>query len=108
VLGVAYKRDVEDVRESPALDIIGLLRGKGAQVTYHDPHVPSIRLEMEHETRLESAAYSDALLEDADAVVIVTDHRAYDWQHVLDHSKLVVDTRNAARNLSGKARVVSI
>lgn len=108
VLGVAYKRDVEDVRESPALDIIGLLRAKGAQVSYHDPYVASIRLEMEHEASLESAAYSDGLLEEADAVVIVTDHGAYDWQHVLDHSKLVVDTRNAAKNLTGKARVVSI
>ena len=108
VLGVAYKRDVEDVRESPALDIIGLLRGKGAQVSYHDPYVPSIRLEMEHEAALESSTYSDALLEGADAVVIVTDHRTYDWQHVLDHSKLVVDTRNASKNLTGTARVVSL
>lgn len=108
VLGVAYKRDVEDVRESPALDIIGLLRAKGAQVSYHDPYVPSIRLEMEHEVTLESAAYSDSLLSEADAVVIVTDHRRYDWQHVLDHSALVVDTRNAANGLNGRARVVSL
>jgi UDP-N-acetyl-D-glucosamine dehydrogenase len=108
VLGVAYKRDVEDVRESPALDVIGLLRAKGAQVSYHDPYVSSIRLEMEHEATLESAAYEDGLLEGADAVVIVTDHRKYDWQHVLDHSKLVVDTRNAANGISGRARVVSI
>jgi UDP-N-acetyl-D-glucosamine dehydrogenase len=108
VLGVAYKADVEDVRESPALDIIGLLHGKGAQVTYHDPFVPSIRLELDHEITMESTAYSDALLDGADAVVIVTNHRTYDWQHVLDHSKLVVDTRNATKSASGKARVVSI
>jgi UDP-N-acetyl-D-glucosamine dehydrogenase len=108
VLGAAYKRDVDDVRESPALDIIGLLRDKGAQVSYHDPYVPSIHLEMEGEITLESTAYDDALLENADAVVIVTDHRVYDWQHVVDHSRVVVDTRNATKGYTGKARVVSL
>lgn len=108
VLGVAYKRDVEDVRESPALDILGLLRARGAQVVYHDPHVPSLRLEHEGEVTLESVAYDDALLEEADAVVIVTDHSSYDWQHVVDHSKLVIDTRNALKSAAGQARVVSL
>ncbi len=106
VLGVAYKRDVDDVRESPALDIISLLRNKGAEVVYHDPFVPGVNLEGEH--RLESSPYSDELLEHADCVAIVTDHRWYDWQHVLDHSKLIVDTRNATAKRSGKARVVSL
>jgi len=104
VLGVAYKRDVNDVRESPALDIISLLRNKGANVTYHDPHIPHIRLE-DDETAY-SAEYSDALLERADCVVIVTDHTAYDWQYVLDHSRLVVDTRHSTPPRTGKARVV--
>ncbi|MAS37333.1 MAG: UDP-N-acetyl-D-glucosamine dehydrogenase [Anaerolineaceae bacterium] len=106
ILGVAYKRDVDDVRESPALDIIGLLQGKGARIAYYDPFVPSIRLE--DDEMMASESYSDALLDEADAVVIVTNHSSFDWQHVLDHSKLVIDTRNATQNLTGKARVVSL
>jgi UDP-N-acetyl-D-glucosamine dehydrogenase len=106
VLGVAYKRDVDDVRESPALDIIGLLRNKGADVCYHDPYVPVIRLE--DEERMSSSDYSAELLEAADCVVIVTDHQAYDWQHVVDHSRIIIDTRHITHKYSGKARVVTL
>lgn len=106
VLGVAYKRDIDDVRESPALDVIGLLMHKGANVKYHDPYVPSVRLE--HDARMYSEEYSAALLESADCVVIITDHNKYDWQHVLDHSALVVDTRHATAAFTGRARVVSL
>jgi UDP-N-acetyl-D-glucosamine dehydrogenase len=104
VLGVAYKRDVNDVRESPALDIIGLLQEKGAQVVYHDPYVPEVRLE--GNTTLSSVPYNDQLLEFADCIVIVTDHTILDYRHVLDHSRLVVDTRHVTPQTSGKARVV--
>ena len=107
VLGVAYKRDVDDVRESPALDVIGLLNNLGAKLVYHDPFVPSVRLE--NDVIMENVDYSAALLESADCVVIVTDHGAFDWQHILDHSKLVVDTRNATvRADKSRARVVSL
>ncbi|MDX1992097.1 MAG: nucleotide sugar dehydrogenase [bacterium] len=106
VLGVAYKRDVDDVRESPALDIIGLLRNKGADVCYHDPYVPVIRLE--DEERMSSSEYSAELLEAADCVVIVTDHQAYDWQHVVDHSRIIIDTRHITHKYQGKARVVTL
>jgi UDP-N-acetyl-D-glucosamine dehydrogenase len=106
VLGVAYKRDVDDVRESPALDVISLLENRGAQVEYHDPYVPSVRLE--NDVRMSTSVYSDALLNDADCVVIVTDHSSYDWQHVVDQSKLVVDTRNALAQVEGQARVVTL
>jgi UDP-N-acetyl-D-glucosamine dehydrogenase len=106
VLGTAYKRDIDDVRESPALDIISLLRQRGADVVYHDPHVPSIRLE--DDERMNSSEYSSALLSEADCVLIVTDHSAYDWQDVLNHAKLVVDTRHATAKLSGDARVVTL
>jgi UDP-N-acetyl-D-glucosamine dehydrogenase len=106
VLGAAYKPDVDDVRESPALDVISLLHNKGAHVSYHDPYVPELRLE--DTATMQSAAYSDALLDAADCVVIVTNHSSYDWQHVLDHSTLIVDTRHAMRNLKGTARVVSL
>ena len=106
VLGVAYKRDVDDVRESPALDVISLLENRGAEVVYHDPYVPSVRLE--NDIHMSTSEYSDALLNNADCVVIVTDHSSYDWQHIVDHSKLVVDTRNALAGVSGNARVVTL
>ncbi len=106
VLGVAYKRDVDDVRESPALDVISLLQDRGAKVVYHDPYVAQVRLEDDEIMR--SSDYSDALLENADCVVIVTDHSSYDWQHVVDHSKLVVDTRHSTAPRSGRARVITL
>jgi UDP-N-acetyl-D-glucosamine dehydrogenase len=106
VLGVAYKRDVDDMRESPALDVLHLLIQKGAHVSYHDPHVPSLRLEDGHP--LESQAYSDNLLAGADCVVIITDHTAIDWAHVTRTAKVVVDSRNATAKSPGTARIVSL
>ena len=91
VLGVSYKRDIQDVRESPALDIIRLLSEKGAEVEYHDPHVPSF---VEDGARMRSVADLDAALAAADVVVIVTDHSAYDWDRVASRARLVVDTRH--------------
>src|SRR5215216_4109238 len=105
VLGAAYKKDVSDIRESPALDVIGLLEKRGAHVTFHDPHVAQVRLE--DEAIMKRSDYSDALLENADCVVIITDHSTYDWQHVLDHSTLVVDTRHATAPRQGRAYVVT-
>jgi UDP-N-acetyl-D-glucosamine dehydrogenase len=96
VIGVAYKRDVDDLRESPALDIIQLLEEKGANVSYHDPYVPSLRLDHggpEH--TLHSVELTAEWLKSADCVVIVTDHSTYDWRWVVANSKLVLDTRNA-------------
>ncbi|HXE56800.1 MAG TPA: nucleotide sugar dehydrogenase [Gemmatimonadales bacterium] len=92
VLGVAYKRDIDDIRESPALDIIKLLEGQGAMVSYHDPHVPSFR-EDGHEYR--SVPLTVEAVRAADGVMIVTDHRAVDYGMVKRHAKLVVDTRHA-------------
>lgn len=106
ILGVAYKRDVDDVRESPALDVISLLREKGAQVVYHDPYVSSVRLE--NQEVMHNTPYSDELLTTADCVVIVTDHKAFNWQQIVDHSHLIVDTRHATSKLSGKARIVTL
>ncbi len=104
VLGVAYKRDVNDVRESPALDVISLLQERGADVVYHDPYIDQVRLE--GDAVMASAPYSTDLLESADCVVIITDHSKYNWQEVLDHSRLVVDTRHATPPRTGQARVV--
>ena len=94
VLGVAYKKDIDDLRESPALDIIELLRAKGADVRYHDPYVPVIS-HNGHDLTCEPAL--DPALGAADCVVIVTDHSAYDWAHVYAKARLVVDTRHVAR-----------
>ncbi len=106
VLGVAYKRDIDDVRESPALDIIRLLEERGAHVEFHDPFVGEIR-EDGHVRR--TVDLTDEMLRWADACVVVTDHRAMPWQRVLDHAALVVDTRNVTAGLTpGRARVVAL
>lgn len=92
VLGVAYKPDIDDLRESPALDVIGLLKQKGARVSYHDPYIPHL----DHEGwRLESAPDMLTAAREADCVVIVTDHSSYDYPAIQDAAKLIVDTRNA-------------
>ena len=96
VLGVAYKRDVNDVRESPALDIIGLLAADGADVAYHDPFVPELA---EDGARLSSVALTDQALTEADAVVIVTDHTDIDYARVLERAPVVVDARHVTAAL---------
>jgi UDP-N-acetyl-D-glucosamine dehydrogenase len=106
VLGVAYKRDIDDMRESPALDVIRLLEERGANVSYHDPFVPRF-LEDGHDHV--SVALDDAALDRADAVVIITDHKDVNYQRVVDRTSLVVDTRNATAGLrAGRARVVPL
>jgi UDP-N-acetyl-D-glucosamine dehydrogenase len=92
VLGVAYKRDIEDIRESPALDIIRLLEGQGAKVTYFDPHVPRFR---EDGQEFRSVELTPEVIGAADCVMIVTDHTAVDYRLVKRTAKLIVDTRNA-------------
>ena len=105
VLGVAYKRDIDDVRESPALSIIDRLRSKGCEVSYHDPFVKHISLEDAHteggSEPLSSVALSDEEVSAADCVVIVTDHSQIDYVRVVNLAPLVVDTRNA---LNGDVR----
>lgn len=105
VLGVAYKPNVRDVRESPALDIIGLLRDLHADVVYHDPYVPALS-EEGHE--MSSVALTPEELAKADCVVIVTNHKCIDYSMVLANAALVVDTRNATAGLAGAARVVKL
>jgi UDP-N-acetyl-D-glucosamine dehydrogenase len=106
VLGVAYKKDIDDIRESPALDVIRLLEERGARILYNDPFIASYR-EDEHERV--GVELTDDVLESADAVVIVTDHTEFDYQRVVDRAGLVVDTRNATgRCRPGRARIVSL
>ncbi len=91
VLGVAYKRDIDDIRESPALDIIRLLEGQGARVSYHDPHVPCLS-EDGHDYR--SVALTPETVAAADCVMVITDHSAVDYRMIRRQARLVVDTRN--------------
>ena len=106
ILGVAYKRNVNDVRESPAFEIMQLLMERGAQVCYHDPYVPHLS----HDRfSIDSIELDDAALADTDCVVIVTDHSSYDWPRVVACAQLVVDTRNALRDVAaGKAKIVKL
>jgi UDP-N-acetyl-D-glucosamine dehydrogenase len=96
VLGVAYKPDIDDVRESPALDVIALLRKKGALVEYHDPHIPHIHHEHE-DWKMQSIADADLLksVKAADAVVIITNHTFYDYKAILEAAQFIFDSRNA-------------
>ena len=92
VLGVAYKPDIDDLRESPALDVIGLLEQKGTLVSYHDPHIPIVSHD---EVNMQSVPDLMAAVRSADCVVIVTNHSTYDYPAILEAAALVVDTRNA-------------
>jgi UDP-N-acetyl-D-glucosamine dehydrogenase len=92
VLGVAYKPDIDDLRESPALDVIGLLKKKGAIVSYHDPFIPTLH----HDGwELHSAPDLMAAVREVDCVVIITNHSQYDYPAILKVARLIVDTRNA-------------
>jgi len=106
VLGAAYKPDIDDLRESPALDVIGLLQNKGARVSYHDPFIPTIQHDgwaMDSETDLAAAVRT------ADCVVIVTNHSNYDYPAILAGAQLIVDTRNALGAISrGNPKVVKL
>jgi UDP-N-acetyl-D-glucosamine dehydrogenase len=107
VLGLAYKRDVDDVRESPSFEVIELLEQKGAVVAYHDPYVPKTFKTRRHDPGLESVPLTGEVLAAHDAVVIVTDHSDVDYGHVVRHAKLVIDTRNATRLVGeGRERIV--
>ena len=106
VAGVAYKKDVTDVRESPALDVIKMLQEKGAQVSYSDPHVPKIDY---HGVLMDSVALTDQTLKSADAVVILTDHTSFDYSRIVELSQFVLDTRNATKNVTScRDRIVRL
>jgi UDP-N-acetyl-D-glucosamine dehydrogenase len=106
VLGVAYKPDIDDVRESPALDVIALLKKKGAQVSYHDPFIPQIH--HEHEGwKMDSVKDAMKAVNESDAVVIVTNHKEYDYQAILSQAKFVFDSRNALGKLGKESDKVA-
>jgi UDP-N-acetyl-D-glucosamine dehydrogenase len=97
VLGVAYKRDIDDLRESPSLTIIELLRQAGAHADYNDPFFPHVGKGRHYELNMDSASMDD--VSQYDAVLIVTDHSSYDYPQIVSQAKLVIDTRNATRGI---------
>jgi UDP-N-acetyl-D-glucosamine dehydrogenase len=107
VLGVAYKRDISDLRESPALDVIRLLQGKGANVKYCDPYVSIIK--MDNGPDMKATPLNEQVLKAADCVAIITDHSSFNYQWVVDKASMVVDTRNATKNVvNGKKKIFKL
>ena len=101
VLGVAYKKDVDDARESPAFVLIELLQKSGAAVSYNDPHIPRLPRTRHFRIPMESSPLTAEYLAGQDCVLIATDHSAYDYEFIVRHAPLVVDTRNATKNVRG-------
>jgi len=101
VLGLAYKPDVDDVRESPAFELIQKLKGLGAEVDYNDPHVPQTHPMRKYQLEMTSIELTADSLADYDAVIIATNHSAYDYEMIAKHAKLVIDTRGAMRDING-------
>jgi UDP-N-acetyl-D-glucosamine dehydrogenase len=110
VLGVAYKKDVDDLRESPSLKVIEILESRGAKVSYNDPYVPSLRARKlrHYETfALDSVELTERTVSEADCVLIATDHTAYDYDWIVRHARCVVDTRNATKKVrQGRQKIV--
>ncbi|MBI4717275.1 MAG: nucleotide sugar dehydrogenase [Planctomycetes bacterium] len=107
VLGLAYKKDVDDLRESPSIEIIEMLRRRGARVDYNDPHIPRTPRQREHNLGMVSKPLTAKMLASYDCVLIATDHTAYDYPWLVRHARLVVDTRNATSGVrTGRNRVV--
>lgn len=106
VLGVAYKKDVDDDRESPAFALIEMLQKKGAVISYNDPHIPRLRRSRHFDMPMESSPLTAEHLAGQDCVLIVTDHSAYDYEFIVRHAPLVVDTRNATKKvLVGREKI---
>ncbi len=107
VLGLAYKPDIDDVRESPSLELIELLRDKGAHVDYNDPYIPMTHKQRKYDLQMKSKKLSAGMLKKYDAIVIATNHSDYDYNWIVQNSKLVVDTRNATADVkAGRGKIV--
>ena len=101
ILGVAYKKDVDDDRESPGYAIMKMLLEKGAIVHYNDPWIPKLHTTRKYNFQMESTPITPELLGQMDAVIIITDHSDYDWAEIVKHANLIIDTRNATKNVKG-------
>jgi UDP-N-acetyl-D-glucosamine dehydrogenase len=108
IMGMAYKKDVDDPRESPGFELMELLMNKGAVVSYNDPHIPVLpRMRHYPGLKMASRKLDPEYLAQQDCVLIVTDHSAYDWPMIVKHSCLIVDSRNATKNVvEGREKIV--
>ena len=106
LLGLAYKPDIDDVRESPSLELIELLRAKGARVDYNDPHIPETHKQRDYDLGMKSRKLTEKMLASYDAVLIATNHSDYDYAWIVKHAQLVIDTRNAtAKVKTGRRKI---
>lgn len=99
VLGVAYKKDINDIRESPALKIIELLREENAALSYHDPYMPQLEPHDPYQWEMDVIPLTAEVLKDADCVLILTDHSCFDYNWIVEQAELVVDARNATKDV---------
>ncbi len=106
ILGLAYKKDIDDTRESPSLKIIDLLEEKGAQVDFNDPYIPRTKKTRKYDLKKDSVPLTEKTLGSYDCVVVATDHSCYDYEFILKHASLVVDTRNAANGHKNNGNLV--
>lgn len=107
VLGLAYKPDIDDVRESPSLELIELLKERGAKVDYNDPYIPQTHKQREYNLNMKSKPLTEAMLKKYDCVLIATNHSVYDYKWIVRNAKLVVDSRNACADVkAGRGKVV--
>ena len=109
ILGVAYKKDVDDVRESPAMEIIQILQHKGAVLSYSDPYIPRLHKMREYDfSNMSSVPLTEDALKNHDATLITTDHSSFNYQWIVDHAPLIIDTRNATRGVTrGREKIVT-
>ena len=105
LVGVAYKKDVKDLRESPALEIIDILKKRGALISYYDPYLPYLKIDG---INLKSVPFDKNSFKDSDCVVITTDHSNVDYKFIVENSKLIVDTRNVLKGIKGKSNIMRL
>ena len=106
MLGLAYKKDVDDVRESPSLKLIELLKRKGAHVEYNDPYILKTHKMRMYDLKMASVPVTEKALKRYDCVVIATDHSCYDYEFVAKNAQLIVDTRNATKGIKNKGNII--
>jgi UDP-N-acetyl-D-glucosamine dehydrogenase len=107
ILGVAYKKDTDDIRESPGVEIINILKGKEAEVDYHDPHIPAFSgMRRYPHVAMERVELTEETVKHYDCAVIITNHSAYDYEWIVENAQLVVDTRNATKNSKNRKKII--
>ncbi|MGQ9649740.1 MAG: nucleotide sugar dehydrogenase [Phycisphaerae bacterium] len=106
VLGLAYKKNIDDIRESPSIELIEIFKKRGCKVDYNDPYIPTTHKQREHDLKMKSVPLTAANIRKYDCVVISTDHDCYDYDMIVRNAKVVVDTRNACARVKGRKKNV--